>query len=202
MARNQNVFFKATLFVVGLLIGVLGGVFGTLIYLKVPFKLPDLPDGTFIATLVLTAATIQLARTTTKYAETTESILNEQRNANETTDLILDEQSKSVKRDRLSKEMDLLVVPLKNRIGTDVFFRFPIIAGEPEADRNNRNEFINEIKKYTYLDTTGKLRLAINNHLKSILERDADSFQNSKKELYEAIRTRYSEITTELKRLE
>ena len=94
---------KTMLFAVGILIGIIG----TLIYLKVDFsKLLDLPDIETIPAwtpVIAASSTVILAIITGVYVFITRSMLNEQR--------------KTINRERLSKEMDLVVAPLTQRKG-------------------------------------------------------------------------------------
>lgn len=206
MNKDQNpVFYKTILFVMGTLMGILGGVFGTLIYLEIPFELNGTlittfvltasTVGLFIATVVLAKSTTQLASSTKKNTEFTEGLLDKQEN-------MLSEQRKTMEKDRLIKEMDLLVAPLYSKIGNDDFFSNKELAAKQHmTEYSARYTTFNEVKKYTYLDNTGELRLAITNYLKCPSEDDGSNFETVRDELYKALKQRYNEIIEELVKL-
>ncbi|MCK4797994.1 MAG: hypothetical protein KAT05_11455 [Spirochaetes bacterium] len=183
---------KTTLFAVGILIGIIG----TLIYLKVDFsKLLDLPDIEAItawAPVIAASSTVILAIITGVYVFITRSMLNEQR--------------KTINRERLSKEMDLVVAPLTQRKGDLSIFIYGMLSrGNPEQVVYDFYNFWDGIEQNKYL-TTKYLSLAINEYLSHKESYPSapptDAYNAGKLKLYEAMDKRYQEIFEELKGLE
>ncbi len=147
-------------------------------------------DGTFIATVVLAIATIALAIITARYTKSTESMLNEQR--------------KSIRKDRLMKEMDLLVAPLYTRIGDNIIFQKGA-QSNIDSQRPRDKEYLkfwDEVKRNKYL-APDYLRSAITNYLKNksdtVGDRERDeSYIIAEDKLFKEIEKRYNELTNEL----
>lgn len=175
---------KATLFAVGFLIGVIS----TLIYLKVDFsKLLNLLN---IETITAWAPVL-LVIVTLEYVVITRSMLNEQ--------------IKTTRRDRLTKEMYLVVAPLNNRKKERNIFTYGMLPrGHPELAVYDYYNFWDGIVQNKYL-TTKHLSLAIDEYLSHKESYPSapptDAYNTGKLKLYEAIDKRYWEIIEELKRL-
>lgn len=173
---------KATLFAVGILIGIIG----TIIYLEVDLsKLPDTATIAAWAPVFLVIVTIQ-------YVSLTRSMLNEQR--------------KTIKRDRLTKEMDLVVAPLNQRkVDINIFTYGMLPRGHPHQVVYDFYNFWDGIVQNKYL-TTKHLSLAIDEYLSHKESYPSapttDAYNTGKKNLYAAIDKRYGEIIEELKGLE
>lgn len=175
--------------------GFILGILSIIMSLKVDLhKLPNLPDGTFIATVVLAIATIALVKITADYAKSTESMLNEQR--------------KSIRKDRLIKEMDLLVAPLYIKIGDNIIFQKGA-QSNIDSQRPRDKEYLkfwDEVKRNKYL-APDYLRSAINNYLKNKSntvddkERD-ESYIIAEDKLFKEIEKRYNELEKELSTLD
>lgn len=194
MFWNWKVSLKAFLFA---FFFILIGISITLIYIKVDFSgLPSLPNGTSsfvltIATVVLAVATIQLKNTTEKYAKTAEDMLNQQRN--------------TMIKDRLLKEMDLLVAPLYSVIDDSFLFQ------KGDDPRNNSDPLVHKyydfwdgIKQNAYLGSSD-LREKLDNYFKNkspVRESPDPPFTKARDELFVAIQNRYEELNKEISKLE
>lgn len=173
---------KATLFAVGILIVIIG----TLIYLEV--DLSKLLDNETISAW----STFVLVIITAVYVYLTYSMLNEQR--------------KTIKRDRLTKEMYLVVAPLNNRKKDMNIFTYGMLPrGYPELAVYDFHNFWDGIVQNKYL-TTKHLSLAIDEYLSHNESFPSapptDAYNTGKKNLYAALDKRYGEIIEELKGLE
>jgi len=140
-------------------------------------------------------ATIVLAIITARYVKLTESMLDEQR--------------KSIKKDRLMKEMDLLVAPLYTRIGDEMIFQKGeqgSIDSKLPRDKEY-HKFWGEVKLNMYL-APYDLHSAINNYFKN---KSSDAFNKpepdesyliAENKLFKEIEKRYLELINELSILE
>ncbi len=180
--NKKNVKAKATLFAVGILIGIIG----TLIYLEV--DLSKLLDNETISAW----STFVLVIVTGVYVYLTYSMLNEQR--------------KTIKRDRLTKEMYLVVAPLNQRKGDINIFTYGMLPrGHPLQVVYDFYNFWDGIVQNKY-STTKHLSLAIDEYLSHKESYPSapptDAYNTGKKNLYAAIDKRYGDIIEELKGLE
>ena len=138
-------------------------------------------------------ATVILVIITAHYAKSTKDMLNEQK--------------KIMKKERLIKEMDKLVSPLKANIQEGDIF----IKGAPGYKANNsvviQNffSFWDEIKRNKYL-APEYLRSALDDYLKNTSNtvggNPDEPYKQAQKKLYDAIEKRYTELITELSALE
>ena len=150
-------------------------------------------DGIFTATIVLAIATVALVIITAHYAKSTRDMLNEQK--------------KIMKKERLIKEMDKLVGPLKANIDEgDIFTKgSPGNKASNSVVVQNFFSFWGEIKRNKYL-APEDLRSALDNYFKNTSHTVSDNpdepYIQAQEKLYDAVEKRYTELIIALSALE
>ncbi|MBE0522273.1 MAG: hypothetical protein IBX39_08445, partial [Candidatus Methanoperedenaceae archaeon] len=158
-----------------------------------------------IATVVLAVATIQLKNTTEKYAKTAEEMLESNIKHTDIVNDMLNEQRTTMRKERLLKEMDLLVAPLFSVKGDGTLFQ------KGEESRNNSDPLVHKyydfwdgIKQNAYLGSSD-LREKLDNYFKNkspVRESPDPAFTKARDELWSTIQKRYDELNEELSKLE
>jgi len=134
-------------------------------------------------------ATVILVIITAHYAKSTKDMLNEQK--------------KIIKKERIIKEMDKLVAPLKAKINEgDIFMK-----GDPNYKASNSVviqfffSFWDEIKRNKYL-APEYLRSALDNYLlntsNTVRDNPDEPYIQAQEKLYDAVEKRYTELIAEL----
>jgi len=116
-------------------------------------------------------------------------------------------QTEFMKIDRLAKEMDKFVAPLRSKIGDKIIFQKGA-SGNIDSQRPRDQEYLrfwDEIKQTKYLGAD-YLRSAMDNYLGNKSNKANDrtrdaSYEEAETELFEAIKKRYSELENELSTL-